>query len=67
MLTRSRTVYPNVIAMLGGAIYAETNGTSAWIALPDRVIRMPYSAAKLHFSDGLAIAEVARTYAYRNL
>lgn len=67
MKTRSRTIYPNLIAQLGGAIYAETNGVSYWVALPDRVIRMPHSQAWPYVSDGLRIAEVARIFAYRNL
>lgn len=67
MNDRTRIVYPNISAMLGGAIYAETNGISAWVKLSDRTIRMPYNQAKLYFSDGLALAEEARKFAYRNL
>lgn len=58
--------YPNFIAKLGGAITVRHNAYSAWVQLHDRVIRLPLKEVSLALNDGIKVAEIAKTYAYRN-
>jgi len=65
--TMSIISYPNHVAALGGAVSVKHNAHSAWIQLTDRTIRMPLRLVKHLLEDGMATAEEARKYAYRNL
>ena len=58
--------YPVFIAQLGGAEYVRHNYRSAWVKLAERTIRVPFRELRLCIDDGLRVAEVAKTYAYRN-
>ena len=59
-------VYPNSIAQIGGAVMVRYNAKSAWVRLQDRVIRLPLRELAHMLDDGFKVAEIAKTYAYRN-
>ena len=61
------TVYPILIAKLGGAEYVRYGKRSAEVKLLDRSIRLPLSEVKMYLDDGMKVAEVARAWAYRNI
>ena len=62
MSEMSFSVYPNLVAALGGPTHARTNGRSVWVHFPDKVVRMPFSYANTHLDDGLALGELARAF-----
>jgi len=66
MSEMSFSVYPNLVAALGGPTHARTNGRSVWVHFHDRVIRMPFSKAHIYMNDGIELGEQARVWAYRN-
>lgn len=58
--------YPVFIAQLGGAEHVRHNNRSAWVKLADKTIRLPFRELQHSLDDGMRVADIARTYAYRN-
>ena len=58
--------YPSFIAQIGGARLVRHNGKSAWVELIGQTIRLPFRELAHSLDDGCKVAEIAKTYAYRN-
>ena len=64
---QNHLIYPRLIQHLGGATAVEYGTRSAKVTVGERVIRLPYSQIKLYLDDGIRVAEIATTWAYRNV
>ena len=64
--TGTLVTYCHLVANLGGALSVFYRGKSAWVRLHGKEARIPLSEVRHSLDDGIKVAEIAKTYAYRN-